>query len=70
MKVGDLVRYKHDKYQLGVILEIREGRQDKYFVLWRRAVDGRLSWCVQGDWIQVKDADGRYGWRDWDKRDV
>ena len=63
MKVGDLVRYKHDKYKMGVILESREGRPDKYSVLWRQATDGKLIWCVQCDWIQVK-GEGRYGWKD------
>ena len=54
MKPGDLVRYKHDKSRVGVLLELREGRQDKYFVLWNHAVQGKSTWCVQSDWVQVK----------------
>jgi len=64
VKVGDLVRYKHDKCRMGVVLEIIEKRvTDKYRILWNHVCDGKMVWCVNSDWVQVKGED-RYGWED------
>ena len=64
MQIGDLVRYKHDKYRMGVVLEIIEKRvMDKYRILWNQACQGKTIWCVNADWVQVK-GEGRYGWED------
>ena len=64
MNVGDLVRYKHDKHRMGIVVAIVEKRlTDIYRVLWNKPVDGKTMWCVNADWVQVK-GEGRYGWRD------
>jgi len=71
VKVGDLVRYKHDKYRMGVALcapiFIGDGTQNKYvLVQWLRPVRARgnkTRWRVELQHIEVK-GKGRYGWRD------
>ena len=71
MKVGDLVRYKHDKYRMGVAIcapiFAGDGTQDKYVaVLWMRPArktGNKYRWNVELQHIQVK-GEGRYGWRD------
>ena len=68
MKVGDLVRYKHDKYRMGVVLcapiFVGDGTQDKYVLVhWMREAGGKTRWRIQLSHIEVK-GEGRYGWRD------
>ena len=66
MKVGDLIRYKHDKGCMGVVLEVIEKRVNrKYRILWARPMEpnAKTIWCVNPSWVQVK-GDGRYGWED------
>ena len=74
VKVGDLVRYKHDKYQMGLVLKFDDTRatyvmnyetdtkeriaNDAIFVAWQGK--GR-SWFVEAQYIEVK-GEGRYGW--------
>ena len=68
-KVGDLVRYKHDKPSMGILIKVcpeREG--DTLLVAWqtRRGHNENTQWCVSPQWIQVK-GDGRFGWKDADE---
>ncbi len=58
MKVGDLVAYKHDPSQVGLIVESRPERgEDHLLVLWARDTHGKRQWCVSPDWIMsVKEA--------------
>ena len=68
MKVGDLVRYKHDKYRMGVALcapiFIGDGTQNKYVLIhWLRGSGGKTRWRCELSHIEVK-GEGRYGWRD------
>ena len=74
VNVGDLVRYKHDKYQVGVVLKFDDSRKtyvlnhdtgekklvanDAIYVAWQGK--GR-AWFVEAQYIEVK-GDGRYGW--------
>jgi hypothetical protein len=76
VSVGDLVRYKHDKYQMGLVLKFDNSRatyvenhetgektqvaNDNIFVAWQ----GKdRSWFVEAQYIEVK-GEGRYGWQD------
>ena len=66
MKVGSLVRYKHDKTSMGLVVALLPERQgDTILVQWqtRKGRGGRSRWCVRPEYIEVKGA-GRYGWRD------
>lgn len=74
VNVGDLVRYKHDKYQMGLVLKFDDSRatyvmdyetgtkervaNDAILVAWQGK--GR-SWFVEAKYIEVK-GEGRYGW--------
>ena len=78
VNIGDLVRYKHDKEQLGLVLKFDNTRatyvmdyeaetkimvaNDNIFVAW--AGKGR-SWFVEAQYIEVKgERHGSYGWQD------
>ena len=62
-KVGDLVRYKHDKPRMGIVIKVFPARDDTLLVAWvRRAAEGNTQWCVSPRWIQVK-GEGRFGWK-------
>ncbi len=66
-KVGDLVRYKHDKPRMGIVIKVFPARDDTLLVAWvRRAAEGNTQWCVSPRWIQVK-GEGRFGWKDADE---
>ncbi len=66
-KVGDLVRYKHDKPRMGIVIKVFPARDDTLLVAWvRRAAEGNTQWCVSPRWIQVK-GEGRFGWTDADE---
>ena len=66
-KVGDLVRYKHDKPRMGIVIKVFPARDDTLLVAWvRRAAEGNTQWCVSPRWIQVK-SEGRFGWKDADE---
>ena len=74
VNIGDLVRYKHDKYQMGLVLKFDDTRatyvmnyetdtkervaNDAILVAWQGK--GR-SWFVEAQYIEVK-GEGRYGW--------
>ena len=66
-KVGDLVRYKHDKPRMGIVIKVFPARDDTLLVAWvRRAAEGNTQWCVSPRWIEVK-GEGRFGWTDADE---
>ena len=66
-KVGDLVRYKHDKPRMGIVIKVFPARDDTLLVAWvRRGAEGNTQWCVSPRWIQVK-GEGRFGWKDADE---
>ena len=66
-KVGDLVRYKHDKPRMGIVIKVFPARDDTLLVAWvRRTAEGNTQWCVSPRWIQVK-GEGRLGWKDADE---
>ena len=68
VNVGDLVRYKHDKWQVGLVVELRPERgDDTIYVKWLKPKpeDGKDAWCVQPMHIEVK-GKGRYGWTEAD----
>ena len=76
MKIGDLVRYKHNKYQMGIILKFDNSRatyvmdyetgkkeincNDNILVAWQGK---NRSSFVEAQYIEVK-GEGRYGWKD------
>ena len=64
---GDLVRYKHDKTSMGLVVALLPDREsgDYLLVQWqtRRGASGKSQWCVLPENVEVKGA-GRYGWRD------
>ena len=67
MKIGDLIRYKHNKYRMGVALgaPIFVGGDVGVVVLvqFMQSAGGKSRWRVPLTHIEVK-GDGRYGWRD------
>jgi len=65
MKVGSLVRYKHDKTSMGLVVALLLNRDDGILVQWqtRKGSNGNSRWCVRPENIEVK-GPGRYGWRD------
>ena len=57
MKVGDLIRYKHDPSSVGVIVQVNPHRRpDSWLVLWNKPTDGRQQWYVQAEWVEVINA--------------
>ena len=53
--IGDLIRYRHNKNQVGLVLDIVEERHDPIYVLWcGDSRGGAIKWFVRRDWIQVK----------------
>jgi hypothetical protein len=65
--IGDLVRYKHDKYRMGVALSpplfIGDGTQDKYVLVhWMKGSGGKIRWRCELSHLEVK-GEGRYEWR-------
>lgn len=54
MKVGDLVRYKHDQNKNGLVTGIDKKRMDSLLVLWLHQTDsGKQQWYVQPSWVEV-----------------
>ena len=53
MKVGDIIRYKHENTSLGTIVWImpKEEREDNILVMWSK----NKKWFVNSDWIEVLD---------------
>ena len=51
MKVGDIVRYKHENTGLGTVVWImpKEEREDNILVMWSK----NRKWFVSSDWIEV-----------------
>ena len=60
---GALVRYKHDKNYVGLVVEVLPDRgKDILLVQWQsRRINGNSRWCVQPDHIQVR---GVHWWVD------
>ena len=68
MKVGDLVRYRHDKNRMGLVVLIEPTRVGPMgtptaLVEWLRPCSGKSRWRVEFQYIEVK-GKGRFGWRD------
>ena len=54
MKVGDLVRYKHDQNKTGLVTRINNTRVESLLVLWLHQSDsGKRQWYVQPSWVEV-----------------
>ena len=54
MKVGDLIRYKHDQNKTGLVAQIDSKRVDSLLVLWLHQADhGKRQWYVQPSWVEV-----------------
>ena len=53
MKVGDLVRYKHDQNKTGLVTRINNKRVESLLVLWLHQSDsGKRRWYVQPSWVE------------------
>ena len=72
MQVGDLVRYKHNKNRMGLVIDgsqsrtpapARKGRHATVLILWLHSSGDKRKWRVELQHIEVK-GEGRYGWRD------
>ena len=53
MKVGDLVRYKHNQNKIGLIVQISNQRIDSLLVLWQQPSAAKRRWYVQPLWVEV-----------------
>ena len=54
MKVGDLVRYKHDQNKTGLVTRINNKRVESLLVLWlHQSNSGKRQWYVQPSWVEV-----------------
>ena len=54
MKIGDLVRYKHDQSKTGLVTRINNKRVESLLVLWLHQSDsGKRRWYVQPSWVEV-----------------
>jgi len=79
VSIGDLVRYKHDKHRMGLVLKFDDSRatfvlnhetgektrvaNDNILVAWQGK---NRSWFVEAQYIEVK-GEGRYGWTNIDE---
>ena len=69
MKVGDLVRYKHNKNRLGLVIDgsltpARQRAHATVLILWLHSSCDKKKWRVELQHIEVKGAAPYDHWRD------